>query len=70
MKSRARGETTEGFLRAARVALNAFVIAGAALPLYLLAKQSVTPELETFAWPPHWTGSRTRYSERARFITW
>jgi multiple sugar transport system permease protein len=42
-------------LAAARFALSAFVIAAAALPLYLLAKQSVTPELETFAWPPHWT---------------
>ncbi|HWN58436.1 MAG TPA: carbohydrate ABC transporter permease, partial [Methylomirabilota bacterium] len=41
-------------LAAARFALNAFVLAAAALPLYLLAKQSVTPELETFAWPPHW----------------
>jgi len=52
---RARGDTAEGSLRAARFALNAFVLVGAALPLYLLAKQSVTPELETFAWPPHWT---------------
>jgi len=41
-------------LKAARFALIAFVLVGAALPLYLLAKQSMTPELETFAWPPHW----------------
>jgi ABC-type glycerol-3-phosphate transport system permease component len=44
--------------RAARFALEAFVIAGAVLPLYLLAKQSVSPELETFAWPPHWLPHR------------
>ena len=44
--------------RAARFALEAFVIAAAVLPLYLLAKQSVSPELETFAWPPHWLPHR------------
>jgi multiple sugar transport system permease protein len=43
---------------AARFALEAFVIAAAVLPLYLLAKQSVSPELETFAWPPHWLPHR------------
>ena len=52
MNSRARRESYG--LATARYALNAFVLAAAALPLYLLAKQSVTPELETFAWPPHW----------------
>jgi len=50
----ARGDRIECVLQAARVALNAFVLIAATLPLYLLAKQSVTPELETFAWPPHW----------------
>jgi multiple sugar transport system permease protein len=50
----ARGDRIEGLLQAARFALNAFVLIAATLPLYLLAKQSVTPELETFAWPPHW----------------
>ncbi len=55
MKPGAKGDTADRSLRAARLALNAFVIVGAALPLYILAKQSVTPELETFAWPPHWT---------------
>jgi multiple sugar transport system permease protein len=50
----ALGDRIEGLLQAARVALNAFVLVAATLPLYLLAKQSVTPELETFAWPPHW----------------
>ena len=44
--------------RAARFALEAFVIAAAVLPLYLLAKQSVSPELKTFAWPPHWLPHR------------
>jgi multiple sugar transport system permease protein len=50
----AHGDPIAGGLRAARFALNVFVLAAAALPLYLLAKQSITPELETFAWPPLW----------------
>jgi multiple sugar transport system permease protein len=50
----ARGDRIGDLLQAARFALNAFVLIAATLPLYLLAKQSVTPELETFAWPPHW----------------
>jgi len=50
-----RARTDSGGLTAASFALEAFVIVSAALPLYILAKQSVTPELETFAWPPHWT---------------
>jgi ABC-type glycerol-3-phosphate transport system permease component len=54
VNSPARGDRIEGSLRAACFALNAFVLVAAALPLYLLAKQSVTPELETFSWPPHW----------------
>ena len=56
MNGRARDDAGAG--RAARFALEAFVIAGAVLPLYLLAKQSVSPELETFAWPPHWLPHR------------
>jgi ABC-type glycerol-3-phosphate transport system permease component len=52
----ARDDTGAGV--AARFALDAFVIAAAVLPLYLLAKQSVSPELETFAWPPHWLPHR------------
>ena len=56
MNGQARDDTGAG--RAARFALEAFVIAGAVLPLYLLAKQSVSPELETFAWPPHWLPHR------------
>ena len=64
MNSRAR---TESFgLASARLALNVFVLVGAALPLYLLAKQSVTPELETFAWPPHWMAHHLTF---AHFIT-
>ena len=54
MNGRASTESAGGVLTVARFALNAFVLAAAALPLYLLAKQSLTPELETFAWPPHW----------------
>ena len=37
-----------------RRALSALVIAAAAVPLYLLIKQALTPELESFAWPPAW----------------
>ncbi|MHB8383512.1 MAG: carbohydrate ABC transporter permease [Candidatus Binataceae bacterium] len=33
---------------------SALVIAAAVVPLYLLAKQALTSELETFAWPPVW----------------
>ena len=54
MKSRAPRNSGGGGLAAARFALSGLVVAAAVLPLYLLAKQSVTPELETFAWPPHW----------------
>ncbi|HEY6299582.1 MAG TPA: carbohydrate ABC transporter permease [Candidatus Binatus sp.] len=54
MNNPARGDRIGDLLQAARFALNAFVLIAATLPLYLLAKQSVTPELETFAWPPHW----------------
>jgi len=64
MNSRTRTESSG--LATARFALNAFVLAAAALPLYLLAKQSVTPELETFAWPPHWIA---HYLTLAHFIT-
>ncbi len=64
MNSRAHSESFG--LAAARFALNAFVLAAAALPLYLLAKQSVTPELETFAWPPHWMAHHLTLSH---FIT-
>ena len=56
MNGRARDDNGAG--RTARFALEAFVIAAAVLPLYLLAKQSVSPELETFAWPPHWLPHR------------
>ena len=61
-----RRESAERGLAAARLALNAFVLAAAALPLYLLAKQAVTPELETFAWPPHWAPHDLTFSH---FVT-
>ncbi len=54
MNTRSHADTVDAGLTAARFALNAFVIGLAVLPLYILAKQSVTPELETFAWPPNW----------------
>ena len=61
-----RRESAERGLAAARLALNAFMLAAAALPLYLLAKQAVTPELETFAWPPHWAPHDLTFSH---FVT-
>ena len=66
MNGRTPSESAGGVLRVARFALNAFVLAAAALPLCLLAKQSVTPELETFAWPPHWAPHHLTFSH---FIT-
>jgi ABC-type glycerol-3-phosphate transport system permease component len=66
MNGRAPTESASAGLAAARFALNAFVLGAAALPLYLLAKQSVTPELETFAWPPHWAPHDLTFSH---FIT-
>lgn len=58
MNGRAGSDTAGPGLAAARYVLNALVVAGGVLPLYILAKQSVTPELETFAWPPHWMPHR------------
>lgn len=66
MNSPSRTDSAPAGLIAARFALNAFVLAAAALPLYLLGKQSVTPELETFAWPPHWA---THHLTLSHFIT-
>ena len=66
MNGRASTESAGGVLTVARFALNTFVLAAAALPLYLLAKQSLTPELETFAWPPHWAPHDLTFSH---FIT-
>jgi ABC-type glycerol-3-phosphate transport system permease component len=66
MNGRAPTESAGGVLTVARFALNTFVLAAAALPLYLLAKQSLTPELETFAWPPHWAPHDLTFSH---FIT-
>jgi multiple sugar transport system permease protein len=37
-----------------RKMLAAMVVAAAVVPLYLLIKQAVTPELDSFAWPPVW----------------
>jgi ABC-type glycerol-3-phosphate transport system permease component len=66
MNSPARTDSVPAGLAAARFGLNAFVLAAAALPLYILAKQSLTPELETFAWPPHWAPHELTF---AHFIT-
>jgi len=41
-------------LTIARYAAEVLIVAGAAIPLYLLIKQAITPELQSFAWPPLW----------------
>jgi ABC-type glycerol-3-phosphate transport system permease component len=66
MNDRARAESSGAALATTRFAISGFVLATAALPLYLLAKQSVSPELETFAWPPHWTPHHLTF---AHFVT-
>ena len=35
-------------------AISAVIVIASVGPLYLLVKQAITPELETFAWPPLW----------------
>ena len=62
MNGRARADSASAGLAAARIALYVFVIAAAVLPLHILAKQSVTPELESFDWPPHWMPHRLTLS--------
>src|SRR5262249_33066822 len=37
-----------------RIGASIATVAAAALPIYLLAKQALTPEAESFAWPPMW----------------
>jgi multiple sugar transport system permease protein len=34
------------------------IVLSAAIPIYLLVKQAVTPEIESFAWPPLWLPRR------------
>jgi multiple sugar transport system permease protein len=58
VNSRSRADAARTALAGAQFALSGFVVAAAVVPLYLLAKQSLTPEVETFAWPPHWIPHR------------
>lgn len=44
--------------RTVRLAVEIAVILSAAIPIYLIAKQAFTPELESFAWPPIWLPKR------------
>jgi multiple sugar transport system permease protein len=37
-----------------RLLIEALVVLAAAIPIYLLIKQALTPDLESFAWPPRW----------------
>ncbi|MDO8434028.1 MAG: carbohydrate ABC transporter permease [Candidatus Binatus sp.] len=58
MKASVEPQPGNAILAGLGAVLSGFVIAGAAVPLYLLAKQSISPELETFAWPPSWLPHR------------
>jgi ABC-type glycerol-3-phosphate transport system permease component len=46
------------WLALARAVIAAAIVLAAIVPLYLLAKQAITPELESFAWPPEWLPHR------------
>ena len=52
--SRARRDRDRLPIAIARYAAETLIVAGALLPLYLLLKQAITPELQSFAWPPVW----------------
>lgn len=41
-----------------RAVIAAAVVLAAIIPLYLLVKQAITPEMESFAWPPDWLPHR------------
>ncbi len=46
--------TAARWIGPARLAVESIAVLGAAIPIYLLIKQAITPDLESFAWPPHW----------------
>jgi multiple sugar transport system permease protein len=50
----ARAEGAARWSMPARITIDLLVLIGAAVPIYLLIKQAITPDLESFAWPPHW----------------
>jgi multiple sugar transport system permease protein len=54
---------------AVRTAMAAAIVLGAAVPVYLLIKQAVTPERESFAWPPDWLPHRLVASHLQAVIT-
>lgn len=45
-------------IAALRALIAAAIVLAAIVPLYLLVKQAITPELESFAWPPRWLPHR------------
>jgi len=45
-------------MRLSAGAIKTFLLAGAAIPVYLIIKQALTPELESLAWPPIWLPHR------------
>ncbi|HKV54679.1 MAG TPA: ABC transporter permease subunit [Candidatus Binataceae bacterium] len=50
----ARLAPTGAILEISRRFGSAAIVLAAALPLYLVLKQALTPELQSFAWPPRW----------------
>jgi ABC-type glycerol-3-phosphate transport system permease component len=50
----ARADSAPRWSAPARILIEALVVLGAAIPVYLLVKQALTPDLESFAWPPRW----------------
>lgn len=57
-----------GFTAAVTFAIDVTVILAAALPTYLLIKQALTPELESFAWPPQWFPHQLTWAHLASVI--
>jgi multiple sugar transport system permease protein len=54
MSAPARAGSAPRWTVAARIVIEVLVVLGAAIPVYLLIKQALTPDLESFAWPPRW----------------
>ncbi len=50
----ARADSSESGLGSTAFIIESTVILAAVIPIYLLVKQALTPELESFAWPPVW----------------
>jgi trehalose transport system permease protein len=56
-------------LQIARFAIAAAVAVAIIAPLWLLLKQAVTPEIESFSWPPLWLPHRITLSQFAKVFS-